>query len=471
MSGSRITQAKEALRAGVSALGQGQSAGLRSYSGGCGFGGRLLVEPAANNRDALKGAIDGLYAGGGTPTPDALRAAARDFPADAKNKLVILISDGQSTCGDPCPVARQLMEDTSTSFRAHTVGFNAPDAAEGELACIAAATGGDYYTATDAAGLTKAISDALAGSVPEYVAVGDSTTTGFSIPACDGNKIQARNGCSGQPPAIPYPQRIAESGDTSIDDLNRVGIWGDTFKRAVESYDRGNNGDQSSWEPQLASAEKATDLVTVSLGANDMEWSKIEEYVAACVGARTREVWGRTVTTGAEVKENTCLTHVNKKADALRPSLVRAFDVLKTPQKAGATVAVALYYNPLNDRKQLRFRPDRDCSLLHNVARIVVGRLNVSLKDQANARGFEVADLGRPFAGHGAGSADPYVFGTDCEIPIGGLTSVHVDIDLRDRKASIDKEKSIAEAAKRFDPHPNNAGTQVQSATILEVIK
>lgn len=160
MSGTPLEQAKEALRAGAAALEPEQAAGLRAYGGSCGDGGDLLVPVATDNIDELNAATEQLSAGGGTPTPDALRAAANDLPPTG-DRTIVLISDGQSGCGDPCPVAEQIAQELGVGFRAHTVGFNAPDAAAAELTCIADATGGRYFTATNTEELSDAISTAV----------------------------------------------------------------------------------------------------------------------------------------------------------------------------------------------------------------------------------------------------------------------------------------------------------------------
>ncbi|PBI84547.1 Cutinase [Rhodococcus erythropolis] len=165
MSGSPLSQAKEALRAGIDALAPGQAAGLRSFSGGCGDGGRLLVPVATDNKDQLNAATTQLVADGGTPTPDALRAAARDLPANG-DRTIVLISDGQSSCGNPCAVAQEIKNDLGVDFRVHAVGFNAPTNAESELSCIADATGGQYFTATNTAELANAISQAVETTNP-----------------------------------------------------------------------------------------------------------------------------------------------------------------------------------------------------------------------------------------------------------------------------------------------------------------
>ena len=165
MSGSPLSQAKEALRAGIDALAPGQAAGLRSFSGSCGDGGRLLVPVATDNKDQLNAATTQLSADGGTPTPDALRAAARDLPASG-DRTIVLISDGQSSCGNPCAVAQEIKNDLGVDFRVHAVSFNAPTNAESELSCIANATGGQYFTATNTDELAAAISTAVETTNP-----------------------------------------------------------------------------------------------------------------------------------------------------------------------------------------------------------------------------------------------------------------------------------------------------------------
>lgn len=58
------------------------------------------------------------------------------------------------------------------------MGFNAPETAETELTCIADATGGQYFTATNTQELSEAISTAVedepdSGSDPGSVTIGD----------------------------------------------------------------------------------------------------------------------------------------------------------------------------------------------------------------------------------------------------------------------------------------------------------
>ena len=55
---------------------------------------------------------------------------------------------------------------SGVDFRVHAVGFNAPTNAESELSCIANATGGQYFTATNTDELAQAISTAVETTSP-----------------------------------------------------------------------------------------------------------------------------------------------------------------------------------------------------------------------------------------------------------------------------------------------------------------
>lgn len=473
MSGSRLAEAKSALRVGVAALEASRGAGLRSFAGSCSNGGVLRVPIGVDNRDALNQQIEALVAGGGTPTPAALQAAAGDFPAGLDERVIVLISDGQSTCGDPCPVAAQIAADDEIAFTAYTVGFNAPDSAESELACIAEVTGGTYVSASDEQGLISAIEGALGGARPGYVAVGDSTTTGFSVPTCDGDRQASEYGCTGQPPAPPYPERIA-AAEPQLDPLDRKGIWGDTIARTIAAYDSGQNAPGETWEPQLQAAVRARDLVTVSLGANDMQWSDIQGWLSNCVGVPTRQFFGREIPAGGpRFEEDACIRFAREKVDGFADDMDRLFDVLEQPAADGAQVVITQYFNPYNETRYVerRFLPDgeRDCSMLHSITDVVVGTLNNELRNRADERGFTTVDLRGPFEGKGAGSRDPYVFGSDCETR-GAVSSIRTDISVRERRFDV-RDPSIDELAARFDPHPNAAGTAAQAQAIREVLR
>jgi lysophospholipase L1-like esterase len=471
MAGTRLDQAKSALTSSIGALTAGQRAGLRSYGGSCGDGGLLRVPLGADNRAALRSEVAALVASGGTPTPDALRAAAADIASSPKPQSIVLVSDGQSTCGDPCPVAAQIAQQQGVDFTVHTVGFHAPDAAENELACVARVTGGKYFAVDDAAGLNNAIGNVIGGGTApvghEYVAVGDSTTTGFSIKACVEDREASAFGCVGTPPATPYPQLVAQDGGATVDDLQRTGIWGYRISNAVAAADAGRN-EKGDWQPQLLAAEKATKLVTVSLGANDMQFSEVEHWLGQCVGTKQKSFFGKKAPAGIEVTPNCSAV---ARARATSPEMARNLDSMFTrldaAKRTGAKVIITLYYNAMNKSKQIRFQPDRSCAILHQISGHIVGAMNAELSARARSHGFPTADFGPAFAGHGAGSSDSYVFGTECE-PLGLAGVSAVDLGWPPSAGSDEWKRNVRI---RYDPHPNAKGTRAQADTVLGVLR
>jgi hypothetical protein len=101
--------------------------------------------PAGDSSGAITAAVDGVTAQGYTPIALSLQQAANDFPATAKERVIVLVSDGKETCqGDPLVAAKAL---AAKGITVHTVGFIVDTAARGQLQAIARATGGSYFDA------------------------------------------------------------------------------------------------------------------------------------------------------------------------------------------------------------------------------------------------------------------------------------------------------------------------------------
>jgi hypothetical protein len=101
--------------------------------------------PASASGGAITTTVDGVKAQGYTPIAYSLEQAANDFPADAKERVIVLVSDGKETCqGDPAVAAKAL---AGKGLTVHTVGFIVDTAARGQLQAIARITGGSYFDA------------------------------------------------------------------------------------------------------------------------------------------------------------------------------------------------------------------------------------------------------------------------------------------------------------------------------------
>jgi hypothetical protein len=101
--------------------------------------------PAESSGTAIAAAADGVTAQGYTPIAHSLGQAANDFPAEARERVIVLVSDGKETCqGDPVLAAKAL---AGKGITVHTVGFIVDTAARGQLQNIARITGGTYFDA------------------------------------------------------------------------------------------------------------------------------------------------------------------------------------------------------------------------------------------------------------------------------------------------------------------------------------
>ena len=115
--------------------------------------------PASANGGAITASVDGAKAQGYTPIAYSLGQAAGDFSADAKERVIVLVSDGKETCqGDPLVAAKAL---AAKGITVHTVGFVVDTAARGQLQAIAQATGGTYFDAPVGPELPDTLKSAL----------------------------------------------------------------------------------------------------------------------------------------------------------------------------------------------------------------------------------------------------------------------------------------------------------------------
>jgi hypothetical protein len=110
------------------------------------------------NKDNLVNKIKSLEPKGWTPIEYSLLQAKNDFPTVSEtNKMIILVSDGEETCGgDPCQAVKKLKEE-GFNFVINTIGFKVGDLAEEQLKCIAETSGGEYKTAKNATELTESL--------------------------------------------------------------------------------------------------------------------------------------------------------------------------------------------------------------------------------------------------------------------------------------------------------------------------
>ena len=117
----------------------------------------ILVPPGTEDRAAVLVRIAAMQPQGMTPISAAVTQVADLLKGRAAETTIVLVSDGQETCGgDPCATV-QALKAAGVKFVMHVVGFAVTEADQAQLECIAQAGGGKYFSAADAAALLAAL--------------------------------------------------------------------------------------------------------------------------------------------------------------------------------------------------------------------------------------------------------------------------------------------------------------------------
>jgi|GEM_PF-576846 len=107
-------------------------------------------------------AVQAITAIGYTPIADSMQLAAEAMPVgETQVNSLILVSDGEETCGgDPCALAAALKQ-SEAAVTIHVVGYDVDEPTRAQLQCIADVSGGMYRDADSADSLLAALSDSL----------------------------------------------------------------------------------------------------------------------------------------------------------------------------------------------------------------------------------------------------------------------------------------------------------------------
>ena len=123
---------------------------------------QVVLPVAPLDPDQFSIAVRGLQPKGKTPLSASIKIAAEQLNYIDQQATVILVSDGEETCGlNPCEVASELFN-FGLDFTAHVVGFDVTEQSGlSQLQCIAANTGGSFYQAANAIELKQALVSTL----------------------------------------------------------------------------------------------------------------------------------------------------------------------------------------------------------------------------------------------------------------------------------------------------------------------
>jgi Ca-activated chloride channel family protein len=110
----------------------------------------LQLEPMPNAADRIMTVVDSLVPAGRTPLTSAVQEAAKVLQFPAKPAVVVLLTDGEETCGgDPCALAHMLRAE-GAHLTVHVIGYRPRDGSAGmgmlQSRCLADETGGLYIS-------------------------------------------------------------------------------------------------------------------------------------------------------------------------------------------------------------------------------------------------------------------------------------------------------------------------------------
>ena len=164
----RITAAKDVLGNFIKGLPAGDlNVGLRVYGANIGAMDagacddiHLVVPMNGVDKPNLQTAVDNTKAKGATPIVKALELAAADFPAEATKKLIVLVTDGEESCGGDLAGVAEKLKAQGIEIDLKIIGFALSARAQESFAGV-----GEFVNAADAASLASA----LEGAVEEVV--------------------------------------------------------------------------------------------------------------------------------------------------------------------------------------------------------------------------------------------------------------------------------------------------------------
>ncbi len=121
----------------------------------------LRLPPTSNAAEPLLRIVRSINPRGKTPLTRSVQLAAEELHYTEREAVVVLITDGEETCGgDPCKMASMLKK-AGPKLTIHVIGFRESQAEYFKARCMADATGGEYVSASTEDELVKALRKTL----------------------------------------------------------------------------------------------------------------------------------------------------------------------------------------------------------------------------------------------------------------------------------------------------------------------
>jgi len=118
----------------------------------------VLIPASVNSRDALLHAVRESKSKRMSPIADTIKLVSKTLKNKKDKATIVLLSNGKETCrADQCDAIRKLKK-SNANFVLHVVGLNVNPTEQQQLACLADAGGGQYFSAKDTQSLFNVLS-------------------------------------------------------------------------------------------------------------------------------------------------------------------------------------------------------------------------------------------------------------------------------------------------------------------------
>ena len=176
----RIDEVRKALGEVLPEVTKFRKVGLITYGPGpygqCNVD--LAFPPIPNAADRIMSVVNALNPAGKTPLTEAVRQAAEVLDYKTEKGVIVLVTDGEETCGGaPCDLGK-FLKANSRALTVHVIGYQLTGfswtGAESilDVQCLAEETGGLYIAAKNRDDLVKAFQKTL--GCPMMSAIGAS---------------------------------------------------------------------------------------------------------------------------------------------------------------------------------------------------------------------------------------------------------------------------------------------------------
>ncbi|MEQ1577922.1 MAG: VWA domain-containing protein [Hyphomicrobium sp.] len=130
----------------------------------------LRLRPTAGAARTLLHAVEDINPRGRTPLTQSVRLAAETLNYKAQEATVVLLTDGEETCGgDPCKLAAEL-KTTARNLTIHVIGYRTETSGYFTTRCMADMTGGQYLSVSTEEELVNALRKTLGCPNVSYLA-------------------------------------------------------------------------------------------------------------------------------------------------------------------------------------------------------------------------------------------------------------------------------------------------------------